>query len=223
MGNELTAAETETPRTLAVVNRGMAHMKAAGLNDAKVYECCAVLVKQLTDLSCTLERQLAECRKECEEQARLNGAGASREAAMEARLAEANGRADTLEEIAQQAEMVALRNTEERLAAEAEANGRAEKAEADARHVRQANENYRQENAIAIVRATAAEAEAKAMREGLAAVAALMRESDGVIGLHLNGDIAPWSELRTGGRFEEWLRDFDAALASTATGESHDR
>lgn len=36
----------------------------------------------------SLEAQLAEARKECEEQARLNGAGASREAALMARLAE---------------------------------------------------------------------------------------------------------------------------------------
>jgi chromosome segregation ATPase len=39
-----------------------------------------------------LTRQLAECQKECAEQARLNGAGASREAALEAKLAEANSR-----------------------------------------------------------------------------------------------------------------------------------
>ena len=48
--------------------------------------------------------------------------------------------------------------------------------------------------------------------DGLRAVAALMDESHGIFGLHLNGDPSPWSELRTGGRFEEWLVDFDAAL-----------
>jgi len=47
---------------------------------------------------------------------------------------------------------------------------------------------------------------------GLEAVASLMNESHGVGGLHLNGDFAPWSELRTGGRFEEWLVAFDYAL-----------
>lgn len=30
----------------------------------------------------------------------------------------------------------------------------------------------------------------------------LMNESDGVAGLHLNGDVADWSELVPGGRFE---------------------
>ncbi|WP_297533003.1 hypothetical protein [Thalassolituus sp.] len=33
----------------------------------------------------------------------------------------------------------------------------------------------------------------------------LMEHSTGVAGLHLNGDVAPWSELTEGGRFEEWL------------------
>jgi len=47
---------------------------------------------------------------------------------------------------------------------------------------------------------------------GLEAVASLINESHGVLGLHLNGDLAPWSELRTGGEFEEWLIAFDDAL-----------
>ncbi len=55
------------------------------------------------------------------------------------------------------------------------------------------------------------------MREALEAVAALINESKGVDGLHLNGDVATWEELRTGGRFEEWLLKFDAALSSTPT------
>lgn len=33
----------------------------------------------------------------------------------------------------------------------------------------------------------------------------LIHESNGVYGLHLNGDSAPWSELTEGGHFEEWL------------------
>ena len=45
------------------------------------------------------------------------------------------------------------------------------------------------------------------------AVCDLMDESAGVYGLHLNGDPSPWDELRTGGRFEEWLVDFDKTLA----------
>ena len=47
---------------------------------------------------------------------------------------------------------------------------------------------------------------------GINAAADLMDNSFGVDVLHLNGDIAPWNELRTGGRFEEWLVDFDEAL-----------
>lgn len=48
--------------------------------------------------------------------------------------------------------------------------------------------------------------------EALRAVEALIAESRGVIGLHLNGDEAAWESLRTGGRLEEWLLAFDAAL-----------
>lgn len=33
----------------------------------------------------------------------------------------------------------------------------------------------------------------------------LISESEGVYGLHLNGDPAPWNELQAGGRYEEWL------------------
>jgi len=44
------------------------------------------------------------------------------------------------------------------------------------------------------------------------AVEALIADSYGVAGLHLNGDAAPWDTLRTGGYFEDWLKDFDAAL-----------
>lgn len=51
-------------------------------------------------------------------------------------------------------------------------------------------------------------------QKGLIAVAMLINESTGVAGLHLNGDVAMWSELRKGGRFEEWLSDFDAAIAA---------
>lgn len=37
----------------------------------------------------------------------------------------------------------------------------------------------------------------------------LINESYGVVGLHGNGDEAPWSELLTGGHFEEWLMVLD--------------
>lgn len=47
---------------------------------------------------------------------------------------------------------------------------------------------------------------------GLEAVRALIASSRGVIGLHENGDPAPWEEIRRGGEFESWLRDFDDAL-----------
>ncbi len=50
-------------------------------------------------------------------------------------------------------------------------------------------------------------------------VAALIDESHGVAGLHLNGDVAPWSELREGGRFE-WLGEFDRALANPSPAAS---
>ena len=58
--------------------------------------------------------------------------------------------------------------------------------------------------------------EVRVLRLGLDAVAELIDESQGVTGLHRNGDIAPWAELRTGGRYEAWLADFDAARAPEA-------
>ena len=51
-----------------------------------------------------------------------------------------------------------------------------------------------------------------AQAKGLEAVVVLMNESHGADGLHFNGNVATWGELRTGGRYEEWLMDFDAAL-----------
>lgn len=58
----------------------------------------------------------------------------------------------------------------------------------------------------------ALEAREARLRTGLDTVKALIENSRGVDGLHLNGDIAPWDELRTGGRYEDWLKEFDAAL-----------
>jgi predicted nuclease with TOPRIM domain len=52
------------------------------------------------------------------------------------------------------------------------------------------------------------------LEKGLMAVDGLISESRGVDGLHLNGDVALWEDLRTGGVYEEWLRDYDAALAA---------
>ena len=51
------------------------------------------------------------------------------------------------------------------------------------------------------------------LQTGLQAVADLINESSGVDGLHLNGDTAPWADLQTGGRFEEWLTPFDDAVS----------
>ena len=50
--------------------------------------------------------------------------------------------------------------------------------------------------------------------KGLSAVEWLISDSQGVIGLHLNGDSAPWASLRTGGHFETWLIEFDEVLAA---------
>ena len=47
--------------------------------------------------------------------------------------------------------------------------------------------------------------------DGIIAVHQLMEESKGVFVLHLNGEPSPWDELRTGGRFKEWLQKFDEA------------
>lgn len=44
------------------------------------------------------------------------------------------------------------------------------------------------------------------------AIAQLIDESAGVAGLHRNGDMATWAELRRGGRFESWLIDVDKAF-----------
>ena len=48
----------------------------------------------------------------------------------------------------------------------------------------------------------------------------LMRESEGVAGLHLNGDVADWASLDEGGRFER-LSNMSGARAAIAkaTGE----
>ncbi len=54
-------------------------------------------------------------------------------------------------------------------------------------------------------------AENAKLKNGIASVHALINESFGVAGLHLNGDIATWEELRTGGRFAEWLDALDVA------------
>ena len=52
-----------------------------------------------------------------------------------------------------------------------------------------------------------------AMEKGLKAVDALICESQGIYGLHLNGDVSPWGELLPPGRFSEWLDDYAEAIA----------
>jgi hypothetical protein len=42
----------------------------------------------------------------------------------------------------------------------------------------------------------------------------LIAQSDGVAGLHLNGDIADWDSLLEGGRFEGWLIALSLAAAA---------
>lgn len=54
----------------------------------------------------------------------------------------------------------------------------------------------------------------EAMRKGIDAVTGVMSDSEGVSGLHLNGDIATWSELTTGGQFEEHLMPLDKAIVA---------
>jgi len=39
----------------------------------------------------------------------------------------------------------------------------------------------------------------------------LITHSDGVYGLHLNDDPAPWSDLLAGGRYEKWLEQLEIA------------
>ena len=50
------------------------------------------------------------------------------------------------------------------------------------------------------------------LERGLKSVQSLIDDSYGVAGLHLNGAVAPWDSIRTGGAYEEWLIDFDAAM-----------
>ena len=49
------------------------------------------------------------------------------------------------------------------------------------------------------------------IKRGIESVRGLIDDSKGVVGLHLNGDVAEWSELEEGGRFEEWLSLFNSA------------
>lgn len=62
-------------------------------------------------------------------------------------------------------------------------------------------------------RTESAEAERDALKARLEKLTSdiriLIDESSGVYGLHMNGDPAPWGDLLSGGRFEEWLGSLD--------------
>lgn len=62
-----------------------------------------------------------------------------------------------------------------------------------------------------------AEEMAGALGELVESVDNLITDSDGVYGLHLNGDPAPWGELTQGGRFEEWLIALESARPALTT------
>ena len=53
--------------------------------------------------------------------------------------------------------------------------------------------------------------EAKQYESAIEAIRCLIDDSNGVDGLHLNGDLAPWDSLEEGGHFEEWLIEFNKA------------
>jgi NTP pyrophosphatase (non-canonical NTP hydrolase) len=53
-----------------------------------------------------------------------------------------------------------------------------------------------------------------ALRFLIRSVDDLIAESEGVYGLHLNGDPAPWDSLTEGGRFEAWLIELERARAA---------
>ncbi len=53
-----------------------------------------------------------------------------------------------------------------------------------------------------------------AAQEVLTSVDELIANSQGVYGLHLNGDLAPWSDLLAGGRFGEWLEPLEKLRAA---------
>lgn len=46
------------------------------------------------------------------------------------------------------------------------------------------------------------------------AIDSLMEDSIGVVGLHMNGDVATWGELTSGGGYEQWLIALEPARAA---------
>lgn len=45
----------------------------------------------------------------------------------------------------------------------------------------------------------------KALEDLVSDIEALISESEGVVGLHRNGDVATWDELDVTGQYSEWL------------------
>lgn len=58
---------------------------------------------------------------------------------------------------------------------------------------------------------------AAAAHVALGCVDALIANSEGVAGLHLNGDVAAWGELTAGGQYEDWLRDLEGLRSILAS------
>ena len=84
-----------------------------------------------------------------------------------------------------------------------------------------AETEQRMTQVVATLRAVAAEKEAApelltALSGLLLDIEALVRQSEGVAGLHLNGDVAPWADLLPGGRYEAWLATVADARSALA-------
>jgi predicted Rdx family selenoprotein len=57
----------------------------------------------------------------------------------------------------------------------------------------------------------------------LSDIDALIAESEGVYGLHGNGDLAPWDELTEGGPYEEWLISLETLHAAIAKARGEEK
>ncbi len=56
----------------------------------------------------------------------------------------------------------------------------------------------------------------EALKNLVSAIDSLAAESEGVTGLHLNGDVAKWEDILPGGQYEAWLLPIDSARALLA-------
>lgn len=73
------------------------------------------------------------------------------------------------------------------------------------RNAIEAAENSNQAGENFVVAAAAAPELLEALTRLVHDINDLMSNSEGVAGLHLNGDLAPWSDLDEGGHFSPWL------------------